>query len=1116
MLGKIFNTLSYRVKQEEREWRSKSDLRKEYAYGRIRGNLINLSRKPVKWTLFVLLFFCFLTFLITQLPVKWLVLETNEFDNSNLLSYFSILWSLQATIVALIYPIVIAFVTLLLQRRHSAKSYLNIYLHDTAALLSGLFAIGLIFLMALQYLFLTVVEINIALNWLLVDALFFLLNLSLTSYFLYQTFEYIKPASRIESLKKYLINFIWPEEFKSHLSSLLFSNSIKEKLLKVEGVERGIHNKNRPTIWTQRDLSSRLGKPIIEIELPKNSVLTDVRFRLLSFVAKKWSREAKKLKSKEPQNGYKENHVLIFPINTGIVYSGQTTLCKIEGDVKLSSFQKRLIRWSFKFKKKKTDNKLHVDDLLNDLRDEVLRSLRSGEAQVFSDALDDLVEFIAVLIKASAFRNADSFDNYSRIVDPNRSIFGRSVYEDWFKRINDIYEPAVGRITSDDSYISDLIYVPQRLFWSIKETAHTDILKELLVLSKYLNYRVSDWWLKTIENQGVTDHDKCNSATLLRPYHGTYENILRSFIGYWEGLKNRAFLPRKEDQDWSIFQTAFPLFELHLNITAELLLDSIYKGDKSRTKYFLDSLLKWLSGLHFNLDFSGPHLIDNSESISLDYLNLSWDEVKEDFDLEDLNFLNHEPSNLIFSNAIENYWIDVCCILLYNLSKDALSCNKLENSLIADSFKAIFYGEHPINTGSSFNTNKKTIKSADALFGAILRQFYSGFNSDQNYRKRIDNLIDKITPNLGFSMIPGRVYSGFGRNDLRVLRDGLLLMLTLLVQKKWDPTRKFKSHLKNWITNNLQQIENLVRDIEGAVDRLNDNDFDKYETIYNFFSKSNNRSFQDSREFSVKGLVVFKEKVETTHLELTKSLDIDRNKLIQIEKWVSEKPFDKNSGLFPIPLFERISTVENELENREYKFEGCKKGWFTEPIMALHGPDKQFYKDLLIGSVGYHIWSKAYSNLPIDEIKIASSQDYWEKIKEYEEILISEDKTPILIVNSSSDPKWLRDWLHLYGNKKESVPDDLDLRKRDDIKLRSYLGHFNKTEVHKVDTLQGIGTSILLAKESFKELQISINENENFISAIPQKKDNPTIIDIKFAWQFEVSVEPINALLLKH
>lgn len=1108
-MGRILNTLHYRVNQEEKEWKSKSTLRKEYAYGKLRGILIHLSRKPAKWAFILLIFFGLLTFVISQLPVEWLVSVKSEFNTPDLISYFSTLWSVQATIVALIYPIVIAFVTLLLQRRHSAKSYLNIYLHDTSALLSGLCTIGLIFLMGIQYLFIPSIVLDKALNWLYIDAVYFLLNLVLTSYFLYQTFEYIKPANRLESLRKYLINEIWPIEFKRLLSSLLFRNAIAEELLKVKGVDNNIVDIERPSIWTDRDFSSLHGDPILVIDVPNNSQLVDVRFRFLSWVAKSW---AKKVKGSN-----KEKPVLIFPLRPGLTYSGQTTLCKIQGSVKLSSFHKQLIKWSFKFQKNKTEPNLQVGDLLDDLSAEVLRSLRSGETQTFSEALDDLIEFIALLILASAIPNADKIDNYSIIVDPNKSIFGRPVYEEWFDRINKLFEPATDRIVSDDTYISHLIHTPKWLFLGIEKQAHIKILQDVLALSKYLSYRISSWWIKTIENQGIVEHDKCHAVSLLSPYHGTYENILRSFIGQWESLKNNHFIPRKEEeQSWSLIQTKHPLFESHLNITGELLLDSIYKGDKSRTKYFVDTLLKWYSGLRSRLDFSAQHLIDDSQFITLDHLKLPWNKIEHEHDFESLRFLNHEPPILIFSVAIQNYWMDVCCVLLYKLAKSTLTCEKLEDSPLVDSFKAIFYGEHPLKTGSLIANNEKTLKDANSLFAALIRQNYSGFHSDQQYRRRLDNLVEKITPSLGSTMIPGRVYSSSSGEDLRMLRDGMLLTLILLVQNKWDPVQKYNPLIKKWISENFQQVEILTSDLEGWINRLKDEDFDKFEPVYDILSKDNSQKFKDSREIVIEGLESFKEEIEAVHLELIKSLEIDDEKLIQIEKWCSKKPFSRSTGLFPVPLFKQVTITTEGLIKHEWIFRNLEKGGFTEPLLALSGPDKQLYKDLLVGHVESSIWHKTLINLSIEKIKVDSADAYWGKVKEYENTLITKGKTPILIINSISDPIWIRDWTHLYGEDNSEIPDDLEFSKRKEIKLKSYLGHFNQTEVHKANTLRGTGTSILMAKESFKELQVTQNDNGNLVSVVPEVKDDPTLLDLNFIWKFRVSIEPIDAWLLRH
>jgi len=1116
LFGKLFKTLTYRVEQEEKEWRSNNEIRQEFAYGWLRKFPIYLARKRFKRPFLIFLLFAFSTFILYLLRAEYLYGLPTDFNRSNLISYFTILWGAQATLAALIYPIVISFVALLLQRRHRAKSFLHIYLHDTAAVPSGLLAIGLIFLMTLQYYFFPFVEEVVGLNWLFIDGIFFLLNLSLTGFFVFQTFTYIRPTQRMESFKRYLINEVWPKELKNNLKVYFFNNSIKEELLDVpNGIDAKINDPSSPSIWTNRDFGSR-GEAIVEQDLPKNRELTDVRFSILSLVAKRWSKKALKKMDSLAEDNSKQRIILKFPLRPGKKYSSKTTLCNIVGPVHLTRLDKWLIRRSFKFQKDNSQTELQVVELLDDLQADVLRSLRSGETQIYKEASHDLLDIIALLIKVSAFQNKDEkTDNYSRISSYNHPLWGDATYRDWFRKVYQIFEPATDRIATDDTYISEAISMPVILFYSLKNTGQTDILVEVLILFKNLNYRLGDWWSKTIENQGIYEHDEYNPTRLKPPYGGTYDNIQRSFIGKWEQLKNQHFIPREEsDQNWNSFQSSAPLFESHLRFTGQLLLDAIYKGDEKRYQLFLDVFLKWYNGLRNDLSRHPTSILDIGEFINFEATDLSWDEIEESYDLNDLEHRPYQPIKLVYSSLLRNLWIDISCIILYKLLKDCSNSENLDNTLLAQACNAILKGEEPIRDGHSINV-QKPINNATNLLIALIRQYHSGFLTEKNkYRARFRKVIRKLTEGRDSTMIPGRVYSGVGQEeDLRSLQVGQLLALTIFVNKNWDPTRDLESYFEKWVRAKNNQVNIFQRRLTEWIKLLASENFKKYENVYNQFSE-NEYSFKEAIFYARNGLIELKEKLDLKRTEVLKSIEISEKVIGQLKSEVSKEVNNNLTDIFPIPLFTEIDSCEQGLESYFFTFKECEKGWFIEPKISKRNPLqlRDYVGNILSKSIN-DIISKTINNVNLVEAEVDTQQEYWNEIQQYEKELAEKGKTPILIINGTTDPAW--GWTREYRFNDDQIPDDLELSRDEDIQLESYRGHINKTEVHSSTTTKGKKTSLLVAKESFKELRKP--DQKNFIDITPEEIEaESTLIDLKFSWKFKINIEEIEAILIKH
>ena len=146
---RYLGSLSWHVEEFVHQWQdSAPELRKSSWFERL---LLGATAHP--W-----MFLSAATAIWASIVVALLVLGTyfcfplEKLQKSDLPTYFGTAWSVQATVVALVYPLVISFVTLLLQRRATAKVALTAYLLETGVKPSGISSFALLLLMTLQYL----------------------------------------------------------------------------------------------------------------------------------------------------------------------------------------------------------------------------------------------------------------------------------------------------------------------------------------------------------------------------------------------------------------------------------------------------------------------------------------------------------------------------------------------------------------------------------------------------------------------------------------------------------------------------------------------------------------------------------------------------------------------------------------------------------------------------------------------------------------------------------------------------------------------------------------------------------------------------------------------------
>ena len=205
MFGRLLNSLSYRLRHELQTWRKTNQTIKENTWPWYQRALIVAGKHPVAAPFGLLLVVLLLSAVSWGSYYAFCAPATCSLSVFPTISehHFPFLWTTQATIAAMIYPIVIGFVTLLLQRRHSAKASLQIYLHDSAAIVTGLSALFLVTAMNIQFFFIEMIEEPVQVIWMILDGTWFLINILGVIRFLYRTFDFLRTEERTNIVRTY-------------------------------------------------------------------------------------------------------------------------------------------------------------------------------------------------------------------------------------------------------------------------------------------------------------------------------------------------------------------------------------------------------------------------------------------------------------------------------------------------------------------------------------------------------------------------------------------------------------------------------------------------------------------------------------------------------------------------------------------------------------------------------------------------------------------------------------------------------------------------------------------------------------------------------------------------
>jgi hypothetical protein len=139
-----------RAGREVRSWTKNNATLRTLQYGRFRRFLMWSTDHAVVFALLVGAA-CIAYLVAVQQWTPWRVAAPVLKQDFDVAAYAGVPWSVQATLVALVYPIVLSFIALMLQRKAHSTVALRVYVFDSAVVPAGASSIGLLVALGVQY-----------------------------------------------------------------------------------------------------------------------------------------------------------------------------------------------------------------------------------------------------------------------------------------------------------------------------------------------------------------------------------------------------------------------------------------------------------------------------------------------------------------------------------------------------------------------------------------------------------------------------------------------------------------------------------------------------------------------------------------------------------------------------------------------------------------------------------------------------------------------------------------------------------------------------------------------------------------------------------------------------
>ena len=1113
MTGWLLNTLSYRLRSELRDWRKANQSLRKNAWPFYQRILVSAGEHPLWFPLRLFLVVLLLSaaawgYKVYYPPATYI----SPSPLSGLEDHFFTLWTVQATIAAMIYPIVIGFVALLLQRRHSAKASLQIYLHDSAAILTGLSALFLVMTMAVQYFFISTIGNKVLTCWLMFDGIWFLFNIVGVIWFLVHTFDYLRPERRANIQRAYAINLVWPAEIQRHLEYHLFLNAIGYGCLPGPSYLDAENNSNA-TVQIN-PIGMNKGQVQVTEQKKDEWFIRDVRFRLLSWAVLSWQRREDK---SDVSAHMRHSRSLVFPQFPGEQFRAKYGLCRTEGGTGLRWWERWLVRRSFVLSPNEEKMaSLSIDDILSELITKAQIDMEGSEEAAFREALGELVDMHAALIQGGDFvTDTGQRDNYANLSNSDH-VLGVAMHILWAREYHRLLETAVERLPVSDTYFNHMVHVPGRLIEKLKDVRPIAIPSHFTRLSRSMHYSLNRWWARSVEEQGMLKHGPCDPTTLRAPAHTLYDAAIREYVGAWESLKNDRFLPSgNEALTWGQYEEISKLYIEHLNSTLFMMFDNLILGNKDGAEWLCDSLIKWWGMIHLRLDHTGYFIRDKSK-LTLELTQKSWKEAMKAIDFAMPTLDEVGAPEALWAVCIHNYWVDLCCVSLYTLMRFGKTC-ECERSLPAHLARYLGKGMALRAGGERIGTHWPIQRLEDLLI-AIIRQYYFDGGYNQGYRARMDEIVERIFGQGKPSMVPGRSYSESGMDDLGALSDGQLVLLCLLIKEDWTPPARLIETIQIWGGEDNDGLRGFTKQLEQWKTRLNEAHFQEYKCLFTCIQADFGaiKNLEDAAATLNVGLDQLIDSIKGFRENRLRDAKISDERLKDVARWSSISGFKKDSGGVPISLFRKVLCSKEEYIEHSLIIRDMNKGEFVEPPMEQRAINEQGWFDRTINSyVAGSVMADILKSLSPESVDVDSQLAYWGQIQIATSIIRKAGGTPILLIAGPAEPRWLLDWEISNYDEDVERPEGLRFVREKQFTQEGYFGSLNDIPVFVAPI--GAGSSYLISQESLDTLNFTEFEDGIFVEtfAIPiQGKD--MLINLKLVWRFQLDLSQSKCWQLRY
>ena len=573
--------------------------------------------------------------------------------------FFGTAWSVQATLVALVYPIVLTFVAIMLQRRALSKVALRVYMLDSGVLPAGSSSVVLLAVMTLQYQLAFYIPNDFFLAMAACVGAWLLTNIVLTGVFLARTVRYIEDEVGQRAYKNLGVSLVLRDELVKTLSQHLYVNA--PDAMGWGSGESAIRERRPQVLLMPMDS----GDAQVARVFKRERVLNDVRIGIVEWVAKRWLKRARA--AFVPESKMRSAMLQMRVALHGEVL-GPVDLCSVVAGPALTSFEASVLSRAFKFGKRPRQFISSTTlEMLEELGIEVQSLTEQRRHAAVVQAFDRMKGFHVALLEACE-EGPDEGGELTNAAGIGRAYgwSSRSLNSGWLEAYRPLIQLAVRELENDHGLLEMLTRLPNHVV-AQSGLRLPKLIDELFLVVTLIDHHLSVWWQKQAQRAAVPEAP--TGLQLPQPWAQDYRDAVIAVVG---GVTNFRF-PRTDGRQlqadkWKERCSEALTWANHIECSANLLLDAVARGDVEAAIWYEDHFVYWWGSHDFGFEYG--NFIDFMPGVSdirLGIVQQDWLSAEKYFSSVSDEALSPESALHVIWHALRRYWESmrlVACLLL--------------------------------------------------------------------------------------------------------------------------------------------------------------------------------------------------------------------------------------------------------------------------------------------------------------------------------------------------------------------------------------------------------------------------------------------------------------------